>query len=253
MSRTKKPARKQGGKKRSLEDADGAENDRPSKRQTSKPAPLPKPTEVDETVAMMDPALLADHCAKIIRKYNPNSTSLELEEQYLPTKAFRDTTSFDGIHSAGRLAAFLEKFSENGKTDLIECDAEAAPHTLIIAPSGIRAADLYREMRVFNTEQSKVAKFIAKHMKLQENVEYMKKNKVGIVIGTPARVIDVIKAGAIRTSSVRRIVVDGSYRDEKKRNIFEMQELFQPLLALLNLEAFRTRYGARDRLGVLVF
>ncbi|KIW16494.1 hypothetical protein PV08_06549 [Exophiala spinifera] len=253
MSRTKAHARKQGGRKRSLEDVDGTENDRPSKRQASQPTPLPRPTEVDETIAMMNPALLADHFAKAIRKYNPNSASLELEEQYLPTKAFRDTTGFDGIHSADRLAAFLEQFSENGKAELTACEAKQQPHTLIIAPSGIRAADLNREMRGFNTKQSKVAKFIAKHMKLKENVEYMKKNKVGIVIGTPARLVDVIGTGAIKETSVRRIVVDGSYRDEKKRNIFEMQELFQPLLALLNLKAFRARYDAEDQLEILVF
>ncbi|KAK6371371.1 Protein cms1 [Exophiala oligosperma] len=253
MSRTKNRAREQGSKKRSLENVDGTENDHSSKRQASKPPPPRRPTEVDETIAMMDPALLADHCAKTMRKHNPKSSSIELEEQCLPTKAFRDTTSFAGIHSTGRLGAFLEQFTENGKTVLTACDAEAAPHTLVIAPSGIRAADLYRELRVFNSEQSKVAKFIAKHMKLQENVEYMQKNKVGIVIGTPARIMDVIAAGAIKPGSVRRIVVDGSYCDEKKRNIFGMRELFQPLQALLNLEAFRTRYSTQDRLEILVF
>jgi protein CMS1 len=58
----------------------------------------------------------------------------------------------------------------------------------------------------------------------------------------------------MKTSGIRRIVVDGSYKDEKKRSIFEMEELFRPLLALLNMEQIRKRYGAEeDKVEILVF
>merc|ERR1711939_943186 len=229
MARTKMAARKHGGNKRKLDVTADAESDRPAKRPTSKSAAQSRQTDLDETIAMMDSALLADHFAKCIRKFFPNSSSIELEEQYLPTKSFRNTTAFDKPHVGTKLSEFLEKFAENGKAELSTCDEEAAPHTLIIAPSGIRTADLNRELRIFNTEGSKVAKLIAKHMKLQENIDYMRKNKVGIV-------------------------VDGSYRDEKKRSIFEMEDLFRPLLALLNKEQIRKRYGAEeDKVEILVF
>ncbi|KAK5444289.1 Protein cms1 [Exophiala xenobiotica] len=244
MARTKMAARKHGGNKRKLDVSADAESDRPAKRTASKPAAQPRQTELDETIAMMDPALLADHFAN----------SIELEEQYLPTKSFRNTTAFDKPHAGTKLPEFLEQFAENGKAELSTCEEEAAPHTLIIAPSGIRTADLNRELRVFNTEESKVAKLIAKHMKLHENIDYMRKNKVGIAVGTPTRVKDLIDADAMKTSGIRRIVVDGSYRDEKKRSIFEMEELFRPLLALLNMEQIRKRYGAEeDKVEILVF
>ncbi|KAK5347406.1 Protein cms1 [Exophiala xenobiotica] len=254
MARTKMAARKHGGNKRKLDVPADAESDRPAKRTPSKPAAQPRQTDLDETIAMMDPALLADHFAKCVRKYFTNSSSIELEEQYLPTKSFRNTTAFDKPHAGTKLPEFLEQFAENGKAELSACEEEASPHTLIIAPSGIRTADLNRELRVFNTEESKVAKLIAKHMKLHENIDYMRKNKVGIAVGTPTRVKDLIDADAMKTSDIRRIVVDGSYKDEKKRSIFEMEELFRPLLALLNMEQIRKRYGAEeDKVEILVF
>ncbi|KAK7883704.1 Protein cms1 [Exophiala xenobiotica] len=244
MARSKMAARKHGGNKRKLDVPADAESDRPAKRTASKPAAQPRQTDLDETIAMMDPALLADHFAN----------SIELEEQYLPTKSFRNTTAFDSPHAGTKLPEFLEQFAENGKAELSTCEEEAAPHTLIIAPSGIRTADLNRELRLFNTEESKVAKLIAKHMKLHENIDYMRKNKVGIAVGTPTRVKDLIDADAMKTSGIRRIVVDGSYKDEKKRSIFEMEELFRPLLALLNMEQIRKRYGAEeDKVEILVF
>jgi protein CMS1 len=255
MSRTKAKARKTGGLKRKLDDTDHLDNDPPSKRTVAPVAAAvkPEPSEVDEAIARMDPALLADHFAKYVRKHSKESSSIELDDEYLPTKSFRDTTDFDKGHTAANLPEFLERFSENGKTALSSCDEKATPHTVVVVSSGIRTADLNRELRVFNTEESKVAKLIAKHMKLKANIDYLAHTKVGIAIGTPARLKDLIEVDALKTSGIKRVVVDASYQDEKKRTIFEMKDLFLPLMALLNLTQLRQRYGNEDRIEILVF
>lgn len=253
MAEEKKQGQQQSGTKRRLDDATDGSIEPPTKRTTPKAASRHEQIEVDETIAMMDPALLADHFAKFVRKAFPDSSSIELEEQFLPTKAFLNSIDFDKPHAAANLPEFLEKFSKEGKKGLTSCDGKASPHTLVVTASGIRTADLTRELRVFNSENAKVAKLIAKHMKLKDNVDFIQKTKVGIAIGTPGRLKDLIDAGAIKTKSIRRIIVDGSYRDQKKRTVFEMDELFRPLLALLNVEEIRQRYGAEDKIEILVF
>ena len=95
--------------------------------------------------AVFDPALLADHFAKSIRKSYPNSSSIELDERYLPAKAFLDTTDYEKDRVAANLPDFLERFSA-GKDGLSTCDGKASPHTLVVASSGMRTADLYREL-----------------------------------------------------------------------------------------------------------
>jgi protein CMS1 len=104
-----------GGLKRKREEDD---TEGTATKKTSLPA-RPKQTEADEAIALMDPSLLADHFAKSIRKEFPDSSSLELEDRYLPTKAFRDTTGFDKTHVASNLPDFLEKFTGNGKESLV--------------------------------------------------------------------------------------------------------------------------------------
>ncbi|KAL2439229.1 Protein CMS1 [Exophiala dermatitidis] len=260
MGEHKQKPSKPAGTKRKLENAPDADaNPEPSPKR-AQPQPQPKSAarqeqiEVDDTIAMMDPALLADHFAKYVRKSFPDSSAIELDDQLLPSKAFLNTTDFDKPHEAANLPAFLEKFSKEGKSGLSSCDDKGSPHTLVVTSSGIRTADLYRELRVFNSDNTKVAKLIAKHMKLKDNVEYMQKTRVGIAIGTPGRLKDLIDAGALKTRGIRRIVVDGSYRDQKKRTIFEMDELFRPLLTLLNSDEIRPRYvAADDRIELLVF
>jgi protein CMS1 len=203
----------------------------------------------------MDPSLLADHLAQTVRKHFPKSSAIELEDQYLPTKAFRDTTNFDKPHIAANLPTYLETYTKNGKDDLTVCKEEARPHTLVIASSGIRTADLARELRSFGSEKCQVAKLVTKHMKLKDNIEYMKKTKVGIAISTPMRFRDLVEEKAMKTEGIKRIVIDGSYKDEKQRTIFHMAELFNPLISFLNREDIRTRYGTDvdDPVEILVF
>ncbi|OCT55121.1 Protein cms1 [Cladophialophora carrionii] len=204
--------------------------------------------------AVGDPALLADRLAKYIQKYCPNSSPIELEEQYLPAKAFLDTTGYDRDRVAANLPQFIERFSPEGKTGLSTCDEKASPHTLVVTSSGIRTADLYRELRVFQNAETKVGKLIAKHMKLRDNIEYMLGNKIGIAISTPFRFKQLVDADALKTEKLRRIVVDGSYCDEKNNTIFMMAQTFNPLVTLLNEKSIRQRYGdGKDNIEILVF
>ncbi|KIX01915.1 uncharacterized protein Z518_07854 [Rhinocladiella mackenziei CBS 650.93] len=259
MSKTKHGSGKSLSIKRKLNDAEVSDKSKSPKRPKHNKQPKSdvvarqRPAEVDESIALMDPLLLTDHFAKSLRRCFPDGGAIAIEDQYLPTKAILDSTNFDKAHVTTNLPEFLETFSQNGKSELSTCEEETKPHTLVITSSGIRTADLTRALRTFHTKECQVAKLIAKHMKLQDNVEYMKKTKVGIAISTPVRLQDLIEAGAIQLDGLRRIVVDGSYRDEKKRTIFEMDELFRPLMALLNLDGIRRRYAVEESIKIMVF
>lgn len=63
-----------------------------------------------------------------------------------------------------------------------------------------------------------------------------------------------MNAGSLKTKDLKRIVVDGSHIDQKKRGIFDMKEMYFPLLQLLTRPEFRERYGSKEQdLKVLVY
>lgn len=80
-------------------------------------------------------------------------------------------------------------------------EATGTPHTLIIAAAALRAADLTRAVRKFQSKENAVAKLFAKHIKLKEQIEYCKKSRIGIGIGTPERVLTLINEGTIASSN----------------------------------------------------
>lgn len=68
-----------------------------------------------------------------------------------------------------------------GKLSPTPAKPTGAPHTLVITASGIRAADVFRALKSGLAEQgvkkASIAKLFAKHMKVDEQVAHLNKNK----------------------------------------------------------------------------
>lgn len=146
--------------------------------------------------------------------------------------------------------------------------AHTCTHSILL----LLLMSITRALRVFQSDGAAIAKLFAKHIKLADSIVYVKKTRwvqanpppppihlvvaepcrIGIGVGTPARVQDLLKAEALKISNLKRIVIDGSYVDQKKRSLFDMREMFVPLLDFLSHQTLVQRYGD-GTLQVLVF
>lgn len=110
----------------------------------------------------------------------------------------------------------------------------------------------------------------AKHFKVEEQVSFLQKNNTGIAVGTPQRLIDLIEngnhnsiillassangvPGSLSLASLKRLVVDASYIDSKKRGIVDMRETMMPLVKLLTKAELKDRYTASEEHVDLIF
>jgi protein CMS1 len=95
-------------------------------------------------------------------------------------------------------------------------------------------------------------------------VSFLQKSRTGIAVGTPQRLIDLIENGtynntpsrnksplfspvnpfpdALSLANLKRIVVDASHIDQKKRGIVDMRETMMPLAKLLCMQVLKGRY-----------
>lgn len=213
-------------------------------------------SSVDENIAHMDQRLLADLFAqKIKRHHQKELTALEMNDLYLPTMAFRDTSGIGGTRGLDSLSVFLKDVTRGGEEALKKtCEEMGSPHTILVTSSGIRAADLTRALREFQTKDAMVAKLFAKHIKLDEAIKTVQKSRIGIGIGTPARIKDLLSKDALKTGNLSRIVIDGSHVDQKKRTIFDMKDLFDPLLDILRRPELFERYGTdTSKIEIIVY
>lgn len=252
--------------KRKREDEAKPESKRAAKKrkQTKKPKDvedeaLDTDAGVNHAIAHMDSQLAADHLAQRTKRFQPNLSLVEAEDAHIPSSAIRDTSSWDKGRTTDKLSDFLQKFSAPRRKKKGEgkklCDAPAekgSPHTLVIAGAGLRAAELVRVLRDYQTKECLVAKLFAKHIKLKEAIEAVQKSRMGIGVGTPQRIIDLLNHGALKADKLERIIVDASHIDMKKRGILDMQDTQPQLVKLLSRSDLKERYGDAEESKVEV-
>ncbi|KAL2149892.1 hypothetical protein VTH82DRAFT_7568 [Thermothelomyces myriococcoides] len=235
-------------KKRKLQDDERPrkKNKKHRKKVREDEADLDVEAGLNRAFERMDGQLLADHLAQKTRRFGTDLSPIELSDLYISANYIRDSTSWEKPRSLENLPSFLEIFSrESEKLDEAP-KKPGSPHTLIVTGAGLRAADLVRAVRKFQKKGNTVAKLFAKHFKLEEQVSFLQKNRTGIAVGTPQRLTDLIEHGALSIKDLRRIVVDASHIDQKKRGIADMRETMLPLAKLLCRKDLKERYEDED-------
>ncbi len=187
---------RQHGSKRKGAPTDGDEELTTAKKIASE-RPKERPAadlDIDESIGHMNPGLLADYISKKIKRAFRDLSTVELEDKYLPQWIFYDTSDFDLSRKLDNLPTFLEHFSDSAGNLSNSSEDLGSPHTLVIAASGLRAADVtrlkfwllrcglmlnvvIRSLRKFQSQESAVGKLFAKHIKLPEAVDYLKRTK----------------------------------------------------------------------------
>ncbi|KAF2757477.1 hypothetical protein EJ05DRAFT_465606 [Pseudovirgaria hyperparasitica] len=227
------------------------------KRRSKKPkdindADLDGDLGINNGLSKMDARLLSDYVAQRTKRFEPELSHVELEDRYIPESAIADTTSWLKPRTTDNLADFIRKFSPKN-IDLDKAPSTpGSPHILVIASAGLRAAELVRSLRTFQTKEGKVEKLFAKHIKLKEAIETCGKVRMSFGVGTPQRVYDLIDNGALKMDKLRVIVLDASHIDTKKRGVLDMKEVQVPLVKLLAMNNLKERYG-KDGLQLLFY
>ena len=215
---------------------------------------------INTSIGEMDGQLLVDYIAQCSKKFEPKLTMLQAADQYIPQEAVVDTGSWNRPRATKNLVSFLRKFAGEGLS--YAPDDKGSPHTLVIAGAALRATDLTRLLRDFQKADAKVGKLFAKHIKLAEAKQFCEKNRyapflnlelpglhsisMSLGVGTPQRISDLLDDGALSSKHLKRIVIDASHVDQKRRGILDMRETHVPLIKLLSRSEFRKRYDSAD-------
>lgn len=185
----------------------------------------------------LDPAGQSDIFAKLLRDTHPKLSSIELDERTIPGRSFVDTHAFSQSRGLDALCGFVENYTE--RESVASSNKEPGrPHTLVLAASAIRVADLNRQLRRYRVtagdpkKRIEVAKLFGKE-KLADQAAFLEKNRISVACGVPARCNALVQQGALRLTHVERVVIDVSYLDSKKRSILTIKEVAADLTDFL--------------------
>ncbi|XP_051846558.1 protein CMSS1 [Antechinus flavipes] len=149
---------------------------------------------------------------------------IELEELKLPGSAVFEMTNFFCVAVCPKWAKLRKNHKE--KKSLI---------MLIICSSALRALELIRSMTAFKGD-CKVLKLFAKHIKIQEQVKLLEKGVVHLGVGTPGRIKALIQQDVLNLNSLKYLVFDWNWRDQKLRRLMDIPEIRKEVLELLEMK-----------------
>ncbi|VDC07883.1 unnamed protein product [Peniophora sp. CBMAI 1063] len=190
-------------------------------------------------IAAQSPAAIAEYFANMQAKVFPKSTALELQDRSIPESSIADTTSWKGSRSLEDLEEFIMQAVPSLHTRLSQrTRSPGAPTMLFVVSAAMRGADATRALRSKKLRGEKggdVAKLFAKHFKLEQQVAFLKKTKVGSAVGTPARLGKLLNdTDALSISALTHIVLDISHKDAKNFDVLEIpqtrDEVFKAVL-----------------------
>ncbi|WDK23491.1 hypothetical protein CGRA01v4_14782 [Colletotrichum graminicola] len=122
--------------------------------------------DINEAFAVMDNQLLADYTAQKIARFGTDLSPVEVSDLSISANSIKDTTSWTEPRALEKLPEFLEKFAEKPESLGRAPEKKGAPHTIIVAGAGLRAADIVRAVRKFQTKKNTVLKLVSQPPRL---------------------------------------------------------------------------------------
>ncbi|KZT44165.1 hypothetical protein SISSUDRAFT_1068593 [Sistotremastrum suecicum HHB10207 ss-3] len=191
------------------------------------------------SVASQPPEALSEYLAQTHVKACPKLSSIELDELRIPAEWIADTSAWSTApRTLDILPEFIGKVLPSLKTRLGQRPKNpGAPTLLFITGAALRVVDVVRILKAMkgsNPKAGDIAKLFAKHVKIEEQVHYLKRTKVGAAAGTPGRIGKLINdTDALSLSALSHIILDTSYVDKKNRSMFEIPETRQEVFQLV--------------------
>ncbi|EGW35174.1 uncharacterized protein SPAPADRAFT_131035 [Spathaspora passalidarum NRRL Y-27907] len=176
------------------------------------------------------PEVIAEYINSKIRRKNPNLSALELADLYFAKSEIRSNVDFKETRNLDNLSAFItNRFKNMLPTKKGKEDSERK-FIAIVSMSAIRACDIHRATRELSGSSLKL---INKN-KLNVDLKLVKSTRSRVLCCTPGRLAKVLahEDSELQASEVKIIIVDNSYLDSKKQNIWDIPETFDVLKSL---------------------
>ncbi|CAE6503135.1 unnamed protein product [Rhizoctonia solani] len=173
------------------------------------------------------PEALAQCIERSLAKAFPKMTQLERDDLVIPEFSIVDTTTFTAERTDGSLTDFISSTCPTLASRIAQRPKHhAAPTAIILAGAALRVADLTRAVRPLKGESGgEIAKLFAKHFKLKDHVAHLAKTRVGVAVGTPARISQLLaEPDALSVKALSHIVLDLAYIDSKQRSLLDIPE-----------------------------
>lgn len=190
------------------------------------------------------PATPADLQKMIIQYFKNERSVIELEELKLPDSCFLQNN--DLTHT---LSSYLKQVCPKWVKLCKDHTKNKSVLILIICSSALRALEMIRLIASFK-DNCKILKLFAKHIKIEEQIKWLTKGVVHIGVGTPGRIRNLIDLDELSLQSLKYVIFDWNWRDQKLRRLMDIPEVKKETLKMLETSIVPVIKSGSVKLGL---
>eukprot|EP00062_Callorhinchus_milii_P010938 gi/632956358/ref/XP_007893917.1/ PREDICTED: protein CMSS1 isoform X2 [Callorhinchus milii] len=190
------------------------------------------------------PATSDDLQNLIVQHFKGERSVIELEAMKLPDSCFLQSN--DLTHT---LSSYLKQVCPKWVKLSKSHTEKKSVLMLIMCSSALRALKLIRMLSAFKSD-SKTLKLFAKHIKIEEQVKLLSSGVVHLGVGTPGRIRSLIDQDALSLQSLKYMILDWNWRDQKLRKMMDIPEVKKETLLMLETSIISACQSGSVKLGL---
>ncbi|XP_075710553.1 protein CMSS1 isoform X2 [Rhinoderma darwinii] len=200
------------------------------KEETAKKSRKRKKKTITDVLATTEPKPgTPEDLQNLIEQYYTKTRSvIEMEELKMSDKSFAKEN--DLTHT---LSSYLKevcpkwsKLSKNHKE-------KKSVLLLVVCSSAHRTLELIKLVNAFRGD-TKIMKLFAKHIKITDQIKWLENNVVHLGVGTPGRIKALIEQDGLSLQSLKYLILDWNWRDQKLRRMVDIPEVKKEMVELLD-------------------
>ncbi|XP_071994585.1 protein CMSS1 isoform X2 [Engystomops pustulosus] len=163
----------------------------------------------------------------IVDYYKKTRSVIELEDLKLPDNCFAKENDLSHTFSSylKTICPKWKKLTKNHKE-------KKSILMLVVCSSAHRTLELIKLLNVFRGD-AKIMKLFAKHIKIKEQIKWLENNITHIGVGTPGRIRALIEQEGFSVPSLKFLILDWNWRDQKLRTMMDIPEVKKETIELL--------------------
>uniref|UniRef100_A0A8D0GHG1 Cms1 ribosomal small subunit homolog n=1 Tax=Sphenodon punctatus TaxID=8508 RepID=A0A8D0GHG1_SPHPU len=178
------------------------------------------------------------------KHFGAQRSVIELEELKLPDSCFLPAN--DLTHSfSSYLKEICPKWTKLRKNH----KEKKSVLMLIICSSALRSLELIKSMSAFKGD-CKIMKLFAKHIKIAEQMKMLEKGMIHLGVGTPGRIKALIEQDGLSLNSLKYLILDWNWRDQKLRRLIDIPEVQKEIIDLLEMRIIKLCREESVKLGL---
>ncbi|XP_040279226.1 protein CMSS1 isoform X1 [Bufo bufo] len=159
--------------------------------------------------------------------YTKTRSVIEMEELQLPDNCFAKENDLSHTMSS-YLKEICPKWSKLTKNH----KEKKSVLILVVCSSAHRTLELIKLVNAFRGD-TKIMKLFAKHIKIKEQIKWLENNVTHLGVGTPGRVKALIEQDGLSLQSLKYLVLDWNWRDQKLRRMVDIPEVKKEMVELM--------------------